>query len=332
MNVILYKAGAVVDPYQLRPCVSEPEDFDAFWAEQKKKLAALPMNAKLTPVPNDPTANAYPGPEVESFDVQADCLGGAPLSGYLSRPKNAKPKSLPATIHFHSAGVHSSDLKLTTALAKGNQLGMDINAHGIPNGRPEAYYTNLAYTTLRSYGDIGLESRETSYLLGMYLRIMRSIEFLASQPEWDGKTIIAEGTSQGGGQALIAAGLDARVTLFSAGCPTFCNLAASSVGQAAGFPFGLRKLNPKELATVRYFDACYHIKRAKAAGVFRVGVIDEVCWPAGMFAAYNLLPGKKFLVTAPTTHSPWCSPDAANKAQAKDQEFFRALRTEELKR
>ena len=50
-----------------------------------------------------------------------------------------------------------------------------------------------------------------------------------------------------------------------------------------------------------------------------------------MFAAYNLLPGKKFLVTAPTTHSPWCSPEAANKSQAKEQDIFRALRAEAVK-
>ena len=328
---ILYKAGAVVDMEGLRPVAPEPPDFDAFWAAQKKRLADTPMNVRLTPVSNDPVADKYPGVEVESFDVQADCPGGAPFSGYYARPKGAKPKSLPATIHFHSAGVRSSNLQTATGAAKGNRLSLDFNAHGLPNGRPAEFYQDLLAGPLRGYGTIGIESRDTYYLRGMYLRLMRAIEFMASQPEWDGKTIIASGTSQGGGQAIVAAGLDPRVTLVSTGCPTFCNLSGISVGEAGGFPLGLRKLSEKALSAVPYFDACYLVKRAKAAAVFRIGVIDETCWPAGMFAAYNAWPGRKVLVTAPTTHSPWCPPDVARQAQSKAIAAFRKLAAEEAK-
>jgi len=54
----------------------------------------------------------------------------------------------------------------------------------------------------------GMESRSDFYFRGMYLRLIRTLDFLASQPEWDGKRILVIGESQGGGQALAAAGLD----------------------------------------------------------------------------------------------------------------------------
>ncbi len=41
----------------------------------------------------------------------------------------------------------------------------------------------------------------------MYLRDARAIDFIASQPEWDGKTIVVMGTSMGGQQSLVTAAL-----------------------------------------------------------------------------------------------------------------------------
>src|ERR1035438_1671313 len=43
-------AGAGIDPLQIKPSLPVPADFDEFWSAQKKKLAGVPINAKLTPV------------------------------------------------------------------------------------------------------------------------------------------------------------------------------------------------------------------------------------------------------------------------------------------
>lgn len=211
-------------------------------------------------------------------------------------------KTLPIHIHYHSAGVKGSNLAEAVNGARQNRLSLDVNAHGNPNGKPPEFYANLQNTTLKEYLNIGLDSRETSYFLGMYLRIIRAIDFATAQPEWDGKNVVVFGNSQGGAQAILAAGLDQRVTEVNAGCPAFCNLMGSSLGQMAGFPFSARKLTPKELTTVSYFDAIYHVTRAKAKATFRIGLVDETCWSWCMFAAYNRYAGEKTLNTPPTTH------------------------------
>ena len=42
----------------------------------------------------------------------------------------------------------------------------------------------------------------------MYLRDSRAIDYLATRTDWDGKTLVILGTSQGGQQGLVTAGLN----------------------------------------------------------------------------------------------------------------------------
>ena len=63
----------------------------------KQKMSKW-MNPRLTPI-DSPTA------AVECFDAEIDCPGDKPVSGYFVRPKEARPKSLPAALFVHGAGV-----------------------------------------------------------------------------------------------------------------------------------------------------------------------------------------------------------------------------------
>lgn len=279
------------DPLEIKPSLPVPDDFDAFWAEKKAKLAEVPMNPKLTPVDS-------PAEGVECFDVQLDCLGGAPVSGYLTRPVGAKPKSLAAMLFVHGAGVVSA--RKQPKIAAEGVLALDINAHGIPNGQPDQFYKDLSAGRLNGYPHFGKEDRETSYFLGMYLRLIRAMEFLEAQPEWDGKILMVEGTSQGGGQSLAAAGLNPNVTLLCAGVPAICE----HTGVIAGWPLLVPRDeagNPdaKVLEASRYFDAMNFATRTKADALVSVGFIDGVCRPTSVYAAYNNLQGKKMMLNKP---------------------------------
>ncbi len=282
-------AGAGVDPLLIQPSMPLPDDFDAFWNEQKNRLAAVPMNARLTPVAAKGTTNA------ECFDVQADCTGGAPVSGYYARPRGAKTRSLPAILLLHGAGVNSASLPGVVDWCGKGFLAMDINAHGIPNGKPDQFYKDLAAGALKDYRQAGRESRETCYFLGMFLRVLRAIDFLAAQPEWDGKTLVAYGSSQGGFQTFAAGGLDPRVSFLAAGVPAGCDHTGAAVGRVSGWP----KLVPvgadgkpdaKVLQAARYFDNVNFAARTKAKGALvTVGFIDQTCPPTSVYAAYNNL-------------------------------------------
>jgi cephalosporin-C deacetylase-like acetyl esterase len=289
-------AAAGYDPLQLKPSMPVPDDFDAFWAAQKAALAKVPMKSTLTPV----TAAAK---NVDAFDVQVECLG-KPVSGYLGRPKNAKPKSLPAILHVHGAGVRSSGLaSVSWAANEGGMLSLDINAHGIPNGQPKAFYDALSNGELKGYPQFGNKDREQCYFKGMFLRLIRAIDFLAAQPEWDGKTLIVYGSSQGGFQAFAAAGLDERVTFICAGVPAGCDHTGSQANRISGWP----KIVPNDaegkpdaaaLQASRYFDCVNFVAKAKCKGAaVTVGFIDTTCPPTSVYAAYNALTMPKSIHT-----------------------------------
>ena len=51
----------------------------------------------------------------------------------------------------HGAGVRSSDLGSTVTWARDGFLALDINAHGLPNGKPDSFYSDLAKGELKDY-------------------------------------------------------------------------------------------------------------------------------------------------------------------------------------
>ena len=290
-------AGAAVSPTEIEPSMPVPDDFDEFWDNQKSDLAKVAMNPKLTPVESKDDA-------IECFDVQLDCLGGAPVSGYFGRPKAAKPKSFPAILYVHGAGVRGSSLDNAVSGAGHGMLAMDINAHGIPNGKPAAFYADLNRGELAGYRHRGRESRETIYFRGMFLRLIRAIDFLTSQPEWNGKTLAVVGHSQGGGQALAAGGLDGRVTFIGVGVPAICDHSGKVIGRINGWPKLVPdgedgKPVPKILEAARYVDGVNMASRAKAEAIMSIGFIDATCPATTCYAAYNQLKGKKRVINEP---------------------------------
>ena len=278
--------GAAIDPTEIKRSLPVPDDFDAFWDGMKKKLAAVPIEPKLVSVKS-------PVKDVESFDVTAPALG-IQISGYMSKPVGAKPKSLPIILTVHGAGVSDSSLGGSASWASKGFLAMDMNAHGLPNGKPKQFYADLYAGPMNPYRYEFRNDREKAYFTGMMLRLIRGIDVLAAQPEWDGKRVIVYGSSQGGYQAIAAAGLDARVTFFAAGVPAGCDHSGMMANRIAGWPKIVPMKDGKPdlavLEAFRYIDCMNFATRTKAAGCyFTVGFIDGVCPPTSVYAAYNQL-------------------------------------------
>lgn len=311
-------AGAAVEPELIRPSLPVPADFDAFWAAQRQRLAAVPLRPRLTTV-KSPVAG------VDAADVQLDCVG-APVSGYFAQPAGARPRSLPAILTVHGAGVNSAGLGTAAAWARDGALALDINAHGLPNGREKAFYDELAAVELKEYRVRGRHSRDEIYFLGMFLRVLRALDFLATQDEWDRRTLVVFGSSQGGAQALAAAGLDPRVTFFVAGVPAMCDHTGAEANRIAGWPKFLptgQPVDPAVREAVRYFDGVNFAARARAGGFFTVGFIDTTCPPTTVYAAYNALAApKRIFDDVPSGHAN--SPAAREAMRAAVLEHFAA--------
>ena len=253
---------------------------------------------------------------VSVWDVQIPCTGGINVSGYLACPKNASPKSLPALASFHGAGVRSSNKGAVLQWAQRGFIAMDVNAHGIVNGKPDDFYTTLSKEYYQKpqadgttrYAMWGIRSPQTWYFRGMYQRVMRTLDYLCSRPEWNGKDLVVNGGSQGGGQSIAAAGLDSRVTLLVAGVPALSDMTGivGNPPRTNGWPvhYPDKVIDPKDpviLNTVSYFDNVNFAKRIKCDAYLSTGLNDTVCAPCSVHTVFNHLASpKKDLLIYPT--------------------------------
>ena len=264
--------GAAIAPWKLQPSVPRPADFDSFWDSKLKDLSRIPINPVLTPTP---TTNAG----VEFYTVQLDSLGSH-VQGYLAKP--SKEGKFPALVIFQYAGVYALRPETVTDRAADGWLALDVDSHDMPPDQATGISSN--------YQAIGNTSRETSYFLNMYLRDSRAIDYIASRPDWDGKTIVALGTSMGGHQSLVAAGLNPKITAVIVNEPSGADSAGDLHGRKAGYP-NWPSDNPMVMQTALYFDTVNFAPRIKAPVLAAIGFIDTVCPPAGIWTAVNQIPG-----------------------------------------
>ena len=294
-KVVKKLMGAGVDPLDIKAGMDVPEDFDAFWQGKIDEVHAMKMEPVLTP-----KQSSFKG--VECFDVQIPTPGSktseAPVSGYYAKPKDAKAKSCPALIGLHGAGVYDSSEWFASEWANKGFIAMNVNAHGIANGQPQEFYKKLDQGKFRGYPGFGKTDREESYFTGMFMRVVRALDFLKAQPEWDGRVLVAYGSSQAGAQSIVAGGLDPQVSLVCAAVPALCDHGAYEAERMVGWPRLTSWNTPKErndtyytvLKASRYVDSANFATRIKGKAIFSVGFIDYTCCPSSVYAAFNNVP------------------------------------------
>ena len=240
--------GAAIAPTTLQPSVPRPADFDTFWDAKLKALSEVPINPVLTPTPTEKAG-------VELYTVKLDSLGSH-VQGYLAKP--SKEGKFPALVILQWAGAYALQPAMVTDRAAEGWLTLDVNAHDLPPNQAKGVQTD--------YQTIGNTDRETSYFLNMYLRDSRAIDYIASRPDWDGKTIVITGTSMGGQQSLVTAALNPKVTAVIVNEPAGADSNGDLHGRKAGYPFWPAS-DPKStfISTLGRPYSCTSIRRSVRA-------------------------------------------------------------------
>ncbi len=228
-------AGAMVSPTEIRPSVPRPTDFDAWWASKIATLRDV-INAQLT-------LKDSGRPDVDYALVAIDQVGGTRVQGQLAKP--AREGKFPALVVLQWAGVYSLPPSRVVDRAAEGWLALNVEPHDMPSDQPNEFYTSLQRTTLSGYQAIGQKHRETSYFLRMYLAAYRALDYVASRPDWDGKTLVVQGTSMGGQQSIVMAGLHPKVSALIVMVPSGIDVTGPQHDRAAGFPDWARDANTK---------------------------------------------------------------------------------------
>jgi cephalosporin-C deacetylase-like acetyl esterase len=276
-------AGAAIEPSQLKPVCPRPADFDAFWSAQIAKLKNIPAKPELK-------AAASGREGVDYATLRLDNIDGSHVYGQLAKP--TRKGKFPAILILQWAGgPYPLQKSWVTDRAAEGWLALNIEPHDVPGDLPAEFYAALPQL-IKRYNSIYDNDRERCYFLRMYLGAYRALDYLADDPDWDGKTLLVMGSSMGGQQSLAVAGLHPKVTHVMANVPAGADANAALHGRAESYP-NWDSSKPAVMETARYFDTINFAPRIKATCLVSMGFIDETCPPAGVWTLFNLIPGPK---------------------------------------
>jgi cephalosporin-C deacetylase len=310
--------GAAVSPDRLQPSVPEPADFDRFWARKIRDLQRVPARPVLTR-----KASEVDG--VDYFTLRMNHVDGRHVQGQLAKPQGSG--KFPGLIIFQWASPpYPLQKQWVTERAAQGWLTVNIEPHDVLPDAPQSYYEALP-KELKEYSNIGRDDRDRNYFLQMYLADYRAVEYLASRPDWDGRTLIVMGTSMGGQQSLCAAALNPRVTGVITHMASGADSNGPARGRASGYPFWNAD-RPEILRTSLYFDTVNCAARIKVPTLVSMGFLDTVSPPVGLYIAFNRMKGFKEavpLIDAPHNHLATPVQEAPFRLRA--EQWLQALRT-----
>jgi len=274
-------AGVEVEKLQAWP---EPKDFDAHWAAERKIVDDLPLDvlerAEL------PCQN--PGLKLWRMKLNAP-KGYLPATGYLVIPKTASAANkVKATGKL--SGYYNFPERCPNWLTNHvDGIEMYINRHGCEVDREEEYYKAF-------YAPMPLQP---DHFRGLMFRALQMFRYLKTLPEWNGKELIAYGTSGGGMQTFWMGALVPGLTRIDCSSPALADVYGFKYGRATG-GIGQR------VDEINYYDICNFAKRVKCPTTINAGIGDYTCPPAGLAIVYNNLRCKKQITWSQgCTHGWW---------------------------
>lgn len=298
-------ATAGFNPEAIKPTVENPNDFIQFWNQAKADLAKVPIDARVTLLPERCTENV----NVYHVNLQ-NYRPGTRLYGILCVPK--KEGKYPALLRVPGAGVrpYAGDI----ATAEKGIITLEIGIHGIPVNLDLSVYNSLGAGALNDYASFGLDDKDRYFYKRVYVGCVRANDFLTMLPQYDGKNLGVAGGSQGGALSIVTAALDNRVKYLVSYYPAISDLTGYLNGRAGGWPHLFAKNNvaynntKEKLNTVKYYDVVNFARHLKVPGIYSWGFNDETCPPTSTYSVYNVITAPKQLHLALETGH-WTYPE-----------------------
>jgi len=274
----------------------EPDDFDAFWKETLEDSRNFPLEATFKPVD-------YFLRTVDTYDVTFNGYHGQPIKGWLLLP-HERSGSLPCVVEYIGYGSGRSNpytWLLWSSLGYAHFV-MDTRGQGgtwYPGDTPDLEIDggNPQYPGFMTRG---IFNPKTYYYRRVFVDGVRAIEAARSFPEINGQQIIVTGGSQGGGIALAVSGLENTISATMPDVPFLCNFRRATevtdsmpYNEIVQFCHVHRDKIDVVFNTLSYFDGMNFAVRTKSKALFSVGLMDTICPPSTVFAAFNYYAGPK---------------------------------------
>ena len=279
-----------------RPDVAEPADFDAFWQQSLAETRTYPLNVSFQ-------RTDVPFQTIEAYDVTFNGWGGQPVKGWFLLPKQ-RAGAVPCVVEYIGYGGgrgFPSDWLLRSSLGYAHFV-MDTRGQGSAWSKgdtadPEPEGSNPHHPGFMTRG---IRNKQTYYYRRVFSDAVRAIEAARSHPAVDASRICVAGGSQGGGISIAAAGLVPDVAVALPDVPFLCHYRRATeitdsnpYSEISRYLMSHRDAVEDVFATLNYFDGIHFAKRAQAKALFSVGMMDDICPPSTVYAAYNNWAGAK---------------------------------------
>ena len=278
------------------PTRHEPDDFDVFWSTTLEEARSYPLKTRFERV--DIGLDL-----IDTYDVTFNGYGGQPIKAWFKRPKHITG-SLPVVVEYVGYGGGRglpTDNLMWSSVGVAHLL-MDTRGQGSTWTRgdtpdPEPQDSNPHFPGFMTRGIL---SPHSYYYRRVFTDAVRAIEAAQQAPNVDPKRVAVCGGSQGGGIAIAAAGLSPHVKLAMPNVPFLCHYRHATrivethpYGEISRYLVVHRDKVEQVFATLAYFDGVNLGTRAKAKALISVGLMDEICPPSTVYAAYNHYAGDK---------------------------------------
>jgi cephalosporin-C deacetylase len=242
-------------------------------------------------------------PLLEVFDVTYSGFGGQPIKGWLILPA-VRAGKLPCIVEYigYGGGRGLPVDWLQWAVAGYAHFVMDTRGQG-STWRSGDTPDDVAQTGNPQYPGVmtrGILDPHTYYYRRVFTDAVRAVEAARSHPAVDAARVALVGGSQGGGIALAAAGLVPDVTAVLPDVPFLCHYRRATqiintmpYAEISAYLKTHRNHTEPVFRTLSYFDGVNFAARATAPALFSVGLMDTICPPSTVYAAYNHYAGAR---------------------------------------
>ena len=278
------------------PQREEAPDFDSFWQSTLAEARQTPLEVRFDAAETGLKAQEF-------FDVTFPGFGGQPIKGWFILPRQRNGK-LPCVVEYigYNGGRSFPTDWLLWASAGYAHFVMDVRGQGstwshgdTPDIAPDGTGPHAP-----GFMTMGILDPAKHYFRRVFTDAVRAIEAARSHPQVDAAHIAVTGGSQGGGITLAAAGLDPTVEVVMPDVPFLCHYRrATEITDSYPYQEIVQYCQTHRdhletvFRTLSYFDGVNLAVRARGKALFSAGLMDTICPPSTVFAAYNYYGGPK---------------------------------------